>query len=348
MGLAMEWLSQVEREALAMEMLADGKKKGLRVAALCPFHQEKTPSFSYRPDRDFFHCFGCGQSGDLIRLYEELRGHGREAKEVFREFKARYGPEDEPGRPRSRRRFRPRPQMREWEPSEAGRPPELWMDRAESFVAHSVERLWKMPRELARLKRWGLTRAAVSRGRLGWNDQWKSFPVGAWGLRPESEEDKIHLPPGLVIPLIEDGQVIRLKIRRPDPEAKPSYMQVKGGSTRLYLYGRTNKIMVVETERDALMLCGRHFKSGWSFLGTGSASARPCKMIHPILKSARLLAVAMDGDQAGVQSWVQFWQKTYPQAIWWPVPGEWGKDPGEAAERQHDLAEWLEACETEG
>lgn len=344
MGLALEWLSLGEREALALELLAGGKKKGAYISDLCPFHNEKTPSFTYRPDRDFFKCFGCGRKGDLIKLYEELRGQGREAKEVFREFKARYGPEDESGRPWSRRRFRPRPQVREWEPAEAGRPPDLWMDRAESFVAHSVERLWRNTRELARLKRWGLTRAAIGRGRLGWNDKWKSFSVEAWGLKPESEDDKIHLPTGLVIPLMEEGQVIRIKIRRPAPEAKPRYMQVKGGSNRLYLYGRSNKVMVVETERDALMLRGRYSRQGWSFLGTGSASARPCQLIHPLLKEARILAVAMDGDKAGFQAWVQFWQKVYPGAIWWPVPSEWGKDPGEAIERQHDLAEWLAAC----
>jgi DNA primase len=40
--------------------------KGGRLFGLCPFHTEKTPSFSVAPEKGFYHCFGCGQGGNVI------------------------------------------------------------------------------------------------------------------------------------------------------------------------------------------------------------------------------------------------------------------------------------------
>ncbi|MFT4861828.1 MAG: DNA primase [Pseudohongiellaceae bacterium] len=42
------------------------KKSGKNYSACCPFHQEKTPSFSVQPDRQFYYCFGCGAAGNAI------------------------------------------------------------------------------------------------------------------------------------------------------------------------------------------------------------------------------------------------------------------------------------------
>ncbi len=44
----------------------DLKKAGRNYKGLCPFHNEKTPSFNVNPDRQFYHCFGCGASGSAI------------------------------------------------------------------------------------------------------------------------------------------------------------------------------------------------------------------------------------------------------------------------------------------
>lgn len=48
------------------------KKSGKNYVALCPFHHEKTPSFTVSPDKGFFHCFGCGKSGDVITFVSEI------------------------------------------------------------------------------------------------------------------------------------------------------------------------------------------------------------------------------------------------------------------------------------
>ena len=42
------------------------KKAGSNYTALCPFHNEKSPSFSVSPTKQFFYCFGCGASGNAI------------------------------------------------------------------------------------------------------------------------------------------------------------------------------------------------------------------------------------------------------------------------------------------
>jgi DNA primase len=48
------------------------KKQGTRWVGLCPFHQEKTPSFSVNAEMGVFHCFGCQQSGDAITFVREI------------------------------------------------------------------------------------------------------------------------------------------------------------------------------------------------------------------------------------------------------------------------------------
>ncbi|MCK3941400.1 DNA primase [Streptococcus suis] len=49
-------------------------KAGRNFLGLCPFHGEKTPSFNVIEDKQFYHCFGCGKSGDVFKFIEETRG----------------------------------------------------------------------------------------------------------------------------------------------------------------------------------------------------------------------------------------------------------------------------------
>src|ERR671922_2872905 len=50
------------------------RASGTRFTGRCPFHEEKTPSFSVNPVEKLFYCFGCGKGGDLITFVRETEG----------------------------------------------------------------------------------------------------------------------------------------------------------------------------------------------------------------------------------------------------------------------------------
>ena len=50
------------------------RKGGANLSGLCPFHAEKSPSFTVSPTKQFYHCFGCGANGDAIRFLTEYSG----------------------------------------------------------------------------------------------------------------------------------------------------------------------------------------------------------------------------------------------------------------------------------
>ena len=52
------------------------KKAGQNYSACCPFHNEKSPSFSVSPTKQFYHCFGCGVHGTAISFLMEYNGMG--------------------------------------------------------------------------------------------------------------------------------------------------------------------------------------------------------------------------------------------------------------------------------
>ena len=67
------------------------KKVGSRYVGLCPFHTEKTPSFSVNPQKGFFHCFGCKASGDVFTFV--MRMNGQSFPEALGELAERAGVE---------------------------------------------------------------------------------------------------------------------------------------------------------------------------------------------------------------------------------------------------------------
>ncbi len=73
------------------------KKTGRSYKGLCPFHQEKTPSFVVFPDSQHFHCFGCGKSGDLFTFYE--LSQKVDFREALTELADRAGVQIETDRP---------------------------------------------------------------------------------------------------------------------------------------------------------------------------------------------------------------------------------------------------------
>ena len=62
------------------------KRSGRNYFGLCPFHNEKSPSFSVSPDKQIFHCFGCGVGGNVITFISKIEGIGfKESIEVLAE-----------------------------------------------------------------------------------------------------------------------------------------------------------------------------------------------------------------------------------------------------------------------
>lgn len=67
-------IERVRREARIVEIVGERVKltrRGRSHTGLCPFHKEKTPSFHVNEERGFYHCFGCGVSGDAIKFLRE-------------------------------------------------------------------------------------------------------------------------------------------------------------------------------------------------------------------------------------------------------------------------------------
>ena len=82
------------RERIEMVDLVQGyvpslKKTGRNFKGLCPFHQEKTPSFVVFPDSQNFHCFGCGKGGDLLTFY--MLVENTEFRDALKELASRAG-----------------------------------------------------------------------------------------------------------------------------------------------------------------------------------------------------------------------------------------------------------------
>jgi DNA primase len=89
-----ESLERVKQAADIVEVISahtDLRRQGARWTGLCPFHDERTPSFSVEPQEKLYHCFGCGVGGDVIKFVEEKEGLGfAEAVELLAD---RYGVE---------------------------------------------------------------------------------------------------------------------------------------------------------------------------------------------------------------------------------------------------------------
>lgn len=72
-----EKITQIRQAVDIVEIISDYvqlKKQGRNYFGLCPFHGESTPSFSVSPDKQIFHCFGCGAGGNVFTFLMELEG----------------------------------------------------------------------------------------------------------------------------------------------------------------------------------------------------------------------------------------------------------------------------------
>ncbi|QAY79379.1 DNA primase [Sphingosinicella sp. BN140058] len=77
MSLSPQFLDEVRARTSLSTVIGRSvklQKAGREYKACCPFHQEKTPSFTINDEKGFYHCFGCGAHGDAIRFLTDARG----------------------------------------------------------------------------------------------------------------------------------------------------------------------------------------------------------------------------------------------------------------------------------
>jgi hypothetical protein len=227
-------------------------------------------------------------------------------------------------------------------------PGELWQTRARKQVDEAVYHLWtptgKPMLDFLMQKR-GLIEKTIREFSLGLIplNRWEGASI--WGvdeiLKDNGVPKKYWLPRGLTIPLCQDNQVLRVRVRRPKSDGDPRYYLLRGSDTRAMVLGTDKSVSVlVESELDSLLL---HQEAGdlVNVISLGNAQARPDLGAAEILNQSQLILVALDADRAGAtESW-RWWKKHYPQARRWPSIQ--GKDPGEMWVAGVNLRTWVEA-----
>jgi DNA primase len=98
-------LAQVRDATDLVEVVSDHvklKKRGRKYEGLCPFHEEKTPSFSIDPDKGLYYCFGCHQGGDAIKFVMQM--DRLNFPEAVERLARRFGVHLPPASPQARER----------------------------------------------------------------------------------------------------------------------------------------------------------------------------------------------------------------------------------------------------
>ena len=283
------------------------RKAGANYQGLCPFHNEKTPSFSVSPTKQFYHCFGCGAHGSAISFLMEHHGLG--FVEAVHELARDVGltvPEDH-----SR------------EGAEAARKASQqlalsqWLDQAARYYR---SRLKETPAAITYLKERGVTGEIARHFGLGYAPAgWRNLE----GVLPDyAAEDVVRA--GLVI-AGEDGkrydrfrERIMFPIRNPRGQVigfggrvlgqgEPKYLNSPEGplfSKGHELYGlfearegirASGRVLVVEGYMDVVMLHQHGCQYAVATLGTATTATH----LGKLLRLADRVVFSFDGDAAG-------------------------------------------------
>ena len=333
------------------------RKSGNNWLGLCPFHTEKTPSFSVSPSRQRFHCFGCGVDGDVIDFV--MRRDGVEFNDACRSLGIDVGGTGN-GERRRRSMATPAPKVVHGDgggkdtrpPRQVDMPSDAWMGAADEFVSRCAMHLAENRDAMDWLSGRGISAESAMEYRLGWNPgrDGKALyvPRKRWGLpqeRGQSGRPKpLWLPVGLVLPLLDrDGRVIQIRIRRTDDDMRQflpamKYRVVPGsGMATMVLGRRMMDFVICENGLDAILV-RQEAGDLVGAISTWSATTMPDAMTDAIMSRATRILVATDYDAAGRKGADMICTR-YDQATWWPVPT--GNDIGEAWAAGVDLREWI-------
>jgi DNA primase len=279
------------------------KKGGSNYLACCPFHSEKTPSFTVSPTKQFYHCFGCGAHGNAISFLMEYQGLGYvEAVKDLAESVGMKMPEFEP---RARK-------------SESG--PDLYavIERACDYYR---EQLKTSLRAVEYLKGRGLTGKIAARFGIGyapegWQNLESAFPDYAekalkdaglvidpegGGRRYDRFRDRIMFPI-----LNQRGSVIAFG-GRVLGEGEPKYLN--SPETPLFEKGRelyglsqarpairaAGRVIVVEGYMDVVALAQHGIEHAVATLGTATSPVQ----VQKLLRQTDEIVFCFDGDAAG-------------------------------------------------
>ena len=282
------------------------KKGGANYLGLCPFHGEKTPSFTVSPSKQFYHCFGCGAHGNAIGFQMEYGGMGY--VDAIKDLAASAGMQVPELRPRTAE-----------EVARQERETDLY-DVMEKAMAFYRAQLKGSPRAIEYLKGRGLTGEIAARFRVGY------APDGWQGLKetfPEYE-DKALVECGLVIEGDEGKRYDRFRDRVMFPilnargavvgfggrvlgDGEPKYLN--SPETSLFQKGQeiyglvqardsiraSGRVLVVEGYMDVVALA--QFEVGYAVATLGTATTP----IHvaKLLRLADEIVFCFDGDTAG-------------------------------------------------
>jgi len=302
------------------------KKSGREYKACCPFHAEKTPSFWVSPDKQFYHCFGCGKHGTVLGF---LMDHDHMAfPEAVEELATRLGLEvpHEGGAERS-----------------AARADEPLYELMASVARYYREQLAREPRARDYLAKRGLTAETLERFTIGyapnsWNELLRRFGAGdgerqllaAAGLiierergsNRESERYYDRFRDRVMFPIRDArGRVIAFGGRIIDA-GEPKYLN--SSETPLFhkgreLYGlfearraRRNleRLVVVEGYMDAVSL----HQSGIDYAVATLGTATTAEHFRRIFRLVPTVVFAFDGDRAGRAAAWRALQQALPEA----------------------------------
>ncbi len=297
------------------------KKGGANYTGLCPFHNEKSPSFSVSPAKQFYHCFGCGAHGNAIGFLMSYGGLGY--VDSVKDLASMVGMQVPEMQPRSREESEREAERKEQETS-LGAVMEVAMEfyRAE---------LKKTPRAIEYLKGRGLTGEIAARFRIGFApDDWQglkgAFPdyehkslveaglvIANEGKRYDRFRDRIMFPilnaRGAVIGF--GGRVMKAEDTPLPGEEKgsPGPKYLNSPETPLFEKGRevyglvqardavraAGRVLVVEGYMDVVALA--QFGVGYAVATLGTATT-PVH-VSKLLRLTDELVFSYDGDQAG-------------------------------------------------